>query len=37
MKKENYSEFRACFKDTINAEKGIKIYHAQLTKVYGDW
>lgn len=38
MKKEKYSEFRATFKDCINTDKdkGIKIYHAQLKKVYGD-
>ena len=38
MKKEKYSEFRASFKDCIDTDKdkGIKIYHAQLKKVYGD-
>jgi hypothetical protein len=38
MKKESYTKFRETFKDTINADKGgVKIYHATLTKVYGDW
>jgi hypothetical protein len=38
MKKDSYTEFRETFKDTINADKGgVKIYHAALTKVYGDW
>ena len=37
MKKESYSEFRGTFKDCINPDKGVKIYHAGLTKVYGEW
>lgn len=38
MKKDAYSEFRATFKDFVNVDKdkGIKIYHAELRKVYGD-
>lgn len=39
MKKDKYSEFRASFKECINADKdkGIKIHHVQLKKVYGDF
>jgi len=37
MKKDSYSEFRAAFKDCIVPDKGVKIYHAELKKVYGDW
>ena len=39
MKKAKYSEFRASFKECINADKdkGVKIYHAELKKVYGDF
>ena len=38
MKKDSYTEFRETFKDTINVDKGgVNIYHAALTKVYGDW
>jgi len=37
MKKDSYAEFRAAFKDCIIPEKGVKIYHAELKKVYGDW
>ena len=38
MKKDGYKEFRASFKDCVNGEKekGIKIYHIELRKVYGD-
>jgi hypothetical protein len=38
MKKDAYKEFRGSFKDCINGDKdkGIKIYHIELAKVYGD-
>ena len=38
MKKDGYKEFRASFKDCVNADKdkGIKIYHIELRKMYGD-
>lgn len=37
MQKEKYLAFRDSFKDCIVPEKGVKIYHMELTKVYGDW
>ena len=37
MKKEKYGLFREGFKEFLDAEKGIKIYHAELRKVHGDW
>ena len=37
MQKENYQAFRDSFKDCIVPEKGVKIYHLELKKVYGDW
>jgi hypothetical protein len=37
MQKEKYQLFRDSFKDCIVPEKGVKIYHLELTKVYGDW
>jgi hypothetical protein len=38
MNKDGYKNFRASFKDCVNVEKdkGIKIYHIELRKVYGD-
>lgn len=37
MKTEKYGVFRDGFKEFIDADKGIKIYHAELRKVHGDW
>jgi hypothetical protein len=37
MKKEKYGFFREAFAEFLNADKGVKIYHAELRKVHGDW
>jgi hypothetical protein len=37
MKKEKYGLFREAFTEFLNTDKGIKIYHAELKKVHGDW
>jgi hypothetical protein len=37
MKTEKYQLFRDSFKECISPEKGVKIHHAELKKVYGNW
>jgi hypothetical protein len=37
MKKEKYQLFRDSIKEFISPEKGVKIHHAELKRVYGHW
>ena len=37
MKMEKYQSFRDSIKEFISPETGVKIHHAELKKVYGNW
>lgn len=37
MKMEKYFLFRDSIKDFLSPEKGVKIHHAELKRVHGDW
>jgi len=37
MKGDRYALFRDSFKEFLDSEKAINIYHVELKKVYGDW
>jgi len=37
MKSDEYQVFKDVFADYVDKESGVKIYHTELNKVYGDF